>query len=474
MQTGIKAAIAAFAVAGIVTHAQAQDRLEIPLDEARAIARQSLSDGHPGVALQLAQGLLQADPDDRDALILLAAAYAQLGQPADSRRIGARAWRQSDTPAQRYEAARLTALAASQADQLLLSQFWLRRALNDTSNEAEETQTRNDVQLVRSRSPWRTSLSFGITPSNNINGGSYKKTTQLGDITNLAYLRQLIGWGLYNPATGELHVGDNQLALPGIEISGGIRTQYVLDSNETSATLLTAGISGQTYRLNEEAAYNKIGIHGSDFASHRMDFGITHRFVLEGQSLPSSVAFNVAQSWYAGEPWTTSYTLHGDHAWQLNPQSQLRVSGAASNLQYPKDNPNAVILSETIDWQYATDAGNQVGLSFSATQSRSDTDDSNYDAYTIGATYTHGAPIFAGIAAQFGIFATDRRYDETFYGPGSRNDQTLRANARFALTEMEYYGFQPVITVDTSRTASNIGRFNAKGFGIGFDIESSF
>ena len=140
--------------------ALAQDRVDVPLDQASAVAAQALVNGDAALALQIAETVVAARPDDRSAHVVIAAAAPRLGDPAKGRRAGARAWALSRGDAQKYEAARLTALAAANEQRFTLSTFWLRRALTVAPDEAARTQTLSDARIVRQRNPWSTQLSF--------------------------------------------------------------------------------------------------------------------------------------------------------------------------------------------------------------------------------------------------------------------------------------------------------------------------
>ena len=74
-------AVVALVLAG--TCATAQTTVDIPIDDARVIATRALRSGQDELAMQIAQGLLQANPDDRIALLIVAATAPKLGDPAD-------------------------------------------------------------------------------------------------------------------------------------------------------------------------------------------------------------------------------------------------------------------------------------------------------------------------------------------------------------------------------------------------------
>ena len=78
---------------------------ELRLDEGRTAARQAAVQGQFQLARDLALALIQADPNDRPALVVLAAVQPQLGDGRAGRRAGVRAFRLSSTEGERYEAA---------------------------------------------------------------------------------------------------------------------------------------------------------------------------------------------------------------------------------------------------------------------------------------------------------------------------------------------------------------------------------
>ena len=80
------------------------------------------------MAINLAQGLLKADPDDAYAHLVLATAMARAGHPKEARRAASLAYRHGSTPRARVQAAQLAARSALQEQRPTLTQLWLRRA----------------------------------------------------------------------------------------------------------------------------------------------------------------------------------------------------------------------------------------------------------------------------------------------------------------------------------------------------------
>ena len=205
--------------------ALAQDRVDVPLDQASAVAAQALVAGDTALALQIAEAVVAARPDDRSAHVVIAAAAPRLGDPAKGRRAGARAWALSRGDAQKYEAARLTALAAANEERFTLSTLWLRRALTVVPSDDARAQTLRDARVVRQRNPWSTQLSFSLAPSSNLNGGSETD--------------ELIVDG--TPTGGQF--SEDSQALAGWRASLGFGTQYRFQQNARSRS--TVGLQYQ-------------------------------------------------------------------------------------------------------------------------------------------------------------------------------------------------------------------------------------
>lgn len=88
--------VAACVLIGLCSPAVSQT-FELSLDEGRVAARQAALQGQFQLARDLALALIEADPDDRTALVVLAAVHPQLGDGREGRRAGVRAFRLSNT-----------------------------------------------------------------------------------------------------------------------------------------------------------------------------------------------------------------------------------------------------------------------------------------------------------------------------------------------------------------------------------------
>jgi hypothetical protein len=219
----LKAVRFALALALLGTNASAQTTVDLTIDQARDVATQALFADDSRLSLQIAEAILLQLPDDRKSLMIVAAAAPRVGDPKRGREAGARAWAVSTTDIQKYEAARLTALAAANEESYTLSTFWLRRALTVAPNEDERTRTLYDARAITRLNPWSSNLSFSLAPSNNVNGGAEDE--------------DLFVAGSDTGGT----ISEDGLALAGWRATLGFGTQYRFQQNTDSRS--TIGIS---------------------------------------------------------------------------------------------------------------------------------------------------------------------------------------------------------------------------------------
>ena len=103
------------------------DQTVLSLGQAREVAVRALHAGDTHLAIQIASGLLHANPKDPMAHYILALAYADLSKPARARKHASRAYRLSEPGPDRFRTAELAARMAFAEERLSLTQLWLRR-----------------------------------------------------------------------------------------------------------------------------------------------------------------------------------------------------------------------------------------------------------------------------------------------------------------------------------------------------------
>jgi hypothetical protein len=442
--------------------AAAQETVDVPVDRAGAVAAQALVAGQTELALQIAEAVLAQRPDDRDALVLVAAAAPRVGDPTKGRLAGVRAWAVSGTDAQKYEAARLTALAAANEERFTLSTFWLRRALTVAPNDTERDQTLRDARVVSQRNPWSTQLSFSLSPSSNLNGGAETDTLVVDGVE-----------------TGGQFSEDSQ-ALAGWRATLGFGTTYRLHQNAKSRT--TVGLQHQSSRVKVTDDTN---IPDDSFDSTATTLSLRYDRALE----VGTITAHGSRSKYDYRDYSTfTDTSVGEF---------YRINRAGLSGQFPVNDRASLSLSFDREWitysiasigdverniisagaSYRLGNGDQLRTTFSRTESTGET--ANYTSSQKGLGFSYGwadpiGPISLSAGANLSwIDYPDFRLAFANIQDG-RQDRSVSLFANVGFPQASYAGFTPGLRIDASRTNSNVSRYDRKTLSAGLTITSQF
>lgn len=440
--------------------AAAQTSVDLTLDEARALATRALLSDEPALALQIAQTLLAQNPDDRASLVIVAAAAPRLGDATAGRQAGARAWQLSQTDAQRYEAARLTALAAANEERFTLSTFWLRRALTVAPNDAERARTTQDARAVARRNPWSTQLSFSLVPSNNVNGGAEDATSTAPG----------------NP-TGTL--SEDALALSGWRGSLSFGTQYRIQEDQRSRTRV-----GLQYQISRVRITEDTTVPDEAFNTTSYEINLRHDRVLENGLL----SLRAARGTYeyrdldlgSGTTEFQNYDIWRiglDRQIPLSDRTALSLSATREWLDYMATGIGEVdrtILGTGLSYQLES----RDRLSANFTFVKSDGDSVNYTSEdrTLSLSYAWAEPLGPiSLSVGGGFKWTDYPdYRLLLTVDGGRQDQTTFVFMNIGFPEIEYAGFTPGLRIDASQADSNVSRFDRTTLAVGLTVNSTF
>lgn len=464
----------ALALTLAMSDAVAQTTTDLTISQARDRAMQALFAGQPAPALELAEAILAELPDDRRALLIVAAAAPQLGGADRGREAGARAWALSTTDIQRYEAARLTAAAAASAERYTIASFWLRRALNIAPNDQERQRTLTDARAVARTNPWSSRLSFSLAPSTNVNGGAEDDALSIeGDPTGgriSADGLALAGWrailnagteyrffedpenrasvglayqGVRVRITEDTDVTDEALRTDAVQLS--LRYDRALENGTLGATLSEAFFQYRDFDLDTQA---------SDVEDYRITrLGVDRRLTVSGRA---AVALSASRE----------RVLYSDTS-NIPAVYRSRIGAALT---------------------YVLDSRDRIGVNLSFGLADSDSPNSVQRDQSVGFSYSWAEPI-GPVTLSAGIGATWRNYpdylvfDPTTPGPvigglvpleGGRDDATLSANLNIGFAQFEYFGFRPEVRIDATRTNSNVSRFETTRVSAGFTLGSVF
>lgn len=473
-----------FAVLATVGHAQ--DTVDLSLNDARNLATRSLMAGDAGLAVQIAEAILTQNPDDRAALIVIAAGAPQIGDPARARKAGARAWGLSTTDTEKYEAARLTALAAANDERLTLATFWLRRALTVAPSDAERARTIRDARAVRQRNPLSFQVSGSLVPSSNVNGGADEQSsTQVGDFTQT--------------------LSDDALALEGWRGSLNLGLQYRFQESRKSRT--TAGLA---YQIGRVRITESTDVPDEALDTAYYEASLRHDRALENGTLSVRATRGLFE--YRDldlRAQTTAYQdydlwkLNVDRNIPLNDRVQLTLSAGRDWLTYLNDGIGKVERTKlTTGLSYRWESGNRLSASLGWVDSVGDNDNYTSESRSLNLGFSFAQPVELSWAAFFDLGAfEDFERSINFLRPlgpvnlslgagirwsdypdyrillpieGGRQDETYSFNMNMGFPKFEYAGFVPSLRFDTSETSSNVDRFNRTTSSVGLTFQSSF
>lgn len=408
-------------------------------------------------AANVADSLLASRPNDASALILRTEAAIKLGNYANAAKFAGRAYRDANSNNQKFGAARLAALAHSQLEQDTRAQLWLRRAREFAPNRQTAVEVAKDYQFLRNRNPWSTNLRFGVTPSSNINNGSTRESVTL--------------FGL----PFEFELDGEARALSGLQISGGVDLRYRLLRAQDFETQVMADLDFRTYTMSSAAQEQAPDARGRDFSDGTFSLGINHRQILAEGQRPTDFTLRAGQVWYAAIPYSQFVEASVSHTWEFGPKDGLTVSLSHQNRKVlDDDDPTySQIAGLSARWFHSFENKDRLSLGVTLSKSRSENIDSDYKSVGYRASYDIAKPI-NGMRLGFGINADTRNFEASSYAPGPREDNAIGVDMSVNFTNLEFYGFQPVVKLSARRNESTVDLFDRDYTSIGLDLRSSF
>ncbi|OWU85095.1 hypothetical protein ATO6_08595 [Oceanicola sp. 22II-s10i] len=428
---------------------------ELTPDEMRAAAAAMVQSGRTETALGMTQALLGRDPDDVQALLIRSRALRDSGDTGGARDAARRVLALADGDRALVHAASLAMAQAWSTDgHRTLAQVWLRRAAENAPDEAARAQAERDYRYVRSRNRWSTRLAFSVAPKSNVNNGSVHDSAQL--------------YGL----PFQLALPGATQALSGLEIAGGGTLRYRMAETRTRATDFVIAGWHQTYVLSDAAKAKAPGSKGSDFATTTLSLGLDHRFLLENGRSEVSLGARAGRHWLGGSHYGDFVRGTTGLRYRLDPARSMTVGLSAERTGGPRA-PHATAIEVTASFSQQVQTG-LVQLSIGAMDSSSSIDVADYRQIKLGLDYVHGRPVL-GTELRAGIDWRLRDYPVSSFAPGQgREDTEVSGYVDVAFPQVDYYGFNPTVTVRASRQDSSVGLFDIDRLGVQLGFRSAF
>jgi len=436
------------------------DSVRISLEQGEGLARQLLRSGQPEAARAIASALLQADDQDSQAYVILAQSELMLGNQDAALSAARSAWRTAENKRRKFEAAFTMADILAAQESYTRSQIWVRRAIQNAPGPQSEQIAIAAFRNVRQANPLAIELSFGITPSDNVNSGNSNETI------TFAYLPGVL-------AEIEWSVPEEQLPLSGVELSLNTDFRYRISESATSQTSLEFGIYGRTYVMSDSARLTAPEVTGESLSYARASFGLLHQWRPEGAQSPYSASITYAHSWYGGSPYR--HEIIGDIGTQfeLSPTDMLDVSAGARYSYNIDSGVDVMTYSLRGRWSRKLENDDVAGLIGQLAHSTSDASDAAYTGITIGVTYDFG-DIAPGVDLTTSYIDQYRVYQTSTLDPAGREDRITSLSVAVGFQNVDFYGFEPVLSLQGRRTDSTVPRYDTEGLLLGLNLRSSF
>lgn len=457
-----------WASAGATDPQTPDDAQTFSLDQARGLARQALYAGRFDLARDVAMVLVRTDPEDAYAYGVLAAAHSRLDDPKLARAAARLSYKYSETPAEKFGAARTAASVAHQQERHTISQGWLRLAATHVDTAAQEKALKQDYGRVRAANPLRFNINLSVAPSDNVNNGT----------DNVILIN--------NGIPTNTAINGNSRALSGTVGTFDGQLRYRLSNRSKSRTTASGRLyvrrvvlSSEAERLlKEDAASRRSDPEtNSDFNETFAEVGIEHLMALGAPGNTLTFGATLGAKWSADEQIYESAKLRLSRTVKLSDSTRLFLSGSTerrfstfSNLR----DVDVVTVGATVSHKLQRGDTLSVGLNLS----QQDGHFANTDVETasLRANYTFGkqlGPVQISTGLTFGYTDfDDYRLGNTI--PGGRQDESLYGDISLFFADYDFAGFAPTIKLRTGRKSSNINRFEIDETTITLGIQSKF
>ena len=404
------------------------------------------------LAYHCAEQRFADNPDDMDALLVMARSAQEMGQLKLADELATQARAHTLTTAQRFAAYLISGISQAGQSNFITAKVLLYRASDFARAKPELKVVRRTLDQISRLSPWKFTAGFGVSPSTNINNGSLHDTIILGGLEFLldddAKAQSGIAYSVSAEVTHQTRLSqriiwENQLSLAGTAYDGRGRNDgsYTVTSGlhytpETARTVLVYGYVRYDQRyIADDIGAGPFGDYGAYYNQttagvelHRNP-NTTSAWKVYGTLTDRKSDMSADQNVQIG-------TLGATYRFALNPDIELAFGGYA---QTTEGASNLAAQASNISLGGLWDP-KSIPFSFSG-----------------NLAYTH--TVYASIAIG---------YSET------RLDDDLKLELALTYDNFQFYGFKPTFGVLMSRDYSNLNRYDAQSAQVFTRLSAAF
>ncbi|WP_106746559.1 tetratricopeptide repeat protein [Yoonia maritima] len=419
-------------------------------------SEQALVSGNPERARALADVVIDQEPSNYAALILLSLAHADLGADHASADAATYAYRVATTADQRLQAARIVASAHFKVGQYTRAQWWLRRAGNHIDTRQDAAKVQQEFTRIRTKNPLRVNLGFSVAPSDNINNGSESESFFLEGLDF------------------EFFLPESSLALSGIEYAGDVFAAYDLSQGPNHRTQLQGYIFGRTFSLSRKSQEAVPDISGNDYALMLTEAAINHSRLLQSGWGPTSVSAHIGKAWFSGDPLWDYRKLSLAQTIPEGVNDTLTIGGSFED----RTARRATQSDTQVTYLYASQHHirtnqDKVTITVSGLSQDAAFETDSFTEYRGNIVYHFDQPLIGthvSVSGELGY----KNYDEFTLSLDGRRDRYASLGGTVVFDSISYFGFAPTVALTATRTESNVTQFTTSQLQARVGVQSTF
>lgn len=403
----------------------------------------------------LARRVLDTAPEDVAALVVLARARRAAGDADGARAAAVRANDAARDDSERYVAAVEMAAASHAQGRGMEAQFWMRRAAQMAPTVASHDRALVDVQRIGAAMPWKVALQFNVSQSSNVNNGSLAESVDIGGLT--------------------FNLNPDAQALSGTEITAGVLARYRFAGAGGLPGQLTFNAATRQVRVSDEARAKAPAARSDDYAFGVLEVGVGQALTPADAALRFHLDGRLGKTWYGGEGLSRYMRLSGSADWG-DPGTAVTAVVLSAERQLRLDDPakTAWIAQGDLHYRWRSGAGDTYGLSFGLRRTESRSVEVDNDAVIASASWEKGHPLGGVASLGLGVSVEQRNYDASLYAAGARRDVVQRASLRIGLPKVDYYGFSPILRLESERLRSNVDFYDRSDVSFHLGLKTGF
>ena len=432
----------------------AQDPVELSPAQAVGVAREALSRGDLDLAEGIARALIERNPEDAGALLLLAIVAQERGQSDVALNVARRAYRTEAPDRLRFEAAMIAAQAHFAQTRYGSARWWLRHAIEVAPGPEEAKVAEQNFAHARRVDPLSVTLRFAANPSSNVNNGAETETIDIGGLpfTLSADARELAGY----------------------EVSAGVDLSYTLSESAEHKLTALAGVFAQAVWLTDEAAEAAPDVDGSDFNYVNVSAGLRYEtLAFDGLGATGGV-LTLGRTWYGNAPYSNviGVSLFQDLKAPEGQGTRLRARFEYEEILDDAEENNTTFEVGSLLRRPLGDMG-VIDLNASIGTTASDSISVDHRFASLGARFFLAEPVGpARVSVHAGGKARD--YDASPYSASGRHDREVSAGISLAFPEASYMGFQPTFDLSARKVFSSVDLFDRGEVSASLGVASRF